>query len=397
MNVSARILLLSCALGLPACGDGLTSPGADGQSMVVLGAYHACALDSDGETTCWGVNTNGQTGIGGVMNRELPQQSIAGVTFASLALGFVHSCGLTGDGTAYCWGNNGGGRLGNDQVGIAVEPMMVSGGLTFVDMSAGGSHTCAVSDQSTAYCWGANGDGQLGIRDLGPDCGGTCAATPIPVDFTFEVQSITAGDAHTCALTTDAIAYCWGRNFDGQLGNGTLTDSPLPVLVQGGHRFLQLAAGGTHTCGLQTDSTAYCWGRNGSGQLGVPTTTTCAITGILCSSVPLAVETMRTFRTLSSGGSHSCAIAGDGTPHCWGRNREGQLGNGDVFDVPLPQQVLGGLRLQSVSVGAAHTCGVSFDSEVYCWGDNMRDQIGTGVQAFRYTEPQFVLSLADFS
>jgi alpha-tubulin suppressor-like RCC1 family protein len=191
------------------------------------------------------------------------------------------------------------------------------------------------------------------------------------------------------------VAYCWGSNADGQLGNGTLVSSPLPVLVQGGLQFAQIDAGGTHTCGLLTTGEAYCWGRNSSGQLGVPTTTpACTVTGAICSTLPLAVETTLTFQTISAGGSHTCAIATAGTSHCWGGNRRGQLGNGEVFDVPLPQQVLGGLTLQSISTGADHTCGVSVDAEVYCWGDNFRSQIGNGSSAFRFTKPQFIVSIA---
>lgn len=389
----APILLV----GILACGDGPTGPGLDPEASVSLGAYHACALSPDGQTTCWGVNSDGQVGTGAIGNAESPVPLLGDVQFVSLTMGFAHSCGLTSDGSAYCWGSNGGGRLGNSSVGVALEPMPVSGGIAFGQISAGGAHTCGVTDGSVAYCWGSNGDGQLGLRGLGPNCSGTCAATPTMVDAGFPVSHIAAGNAHTCALTPDGVAYCWGRNFDGQLGNGTLIDSPLPVLVRGGLQFAGLDAGGNHTCGLLVDGSVFCWGRNSSGQLGSPTGEACALTGALCSNIPIAVDTDRRFVTISAGGSHTCAIADTGTSHCWGRNHEGQIGNGEVFDVPVPQQVLGGLTLQSLSAGAAHTCGVSTDAEVYCWGDNFRKQIQAGTNAFRYTTPEFILSIADIS
>ncbi len=395
MNRMAHITLsVLCASAL-ACSDGPTGPGSDPEASVSVGAYHACALSSDEATTCWGVNSDGQVGNGMLGIPQAPGPLLGDVGFASLTMGFAHSCGLTNEGSAYCWGNNGGGRLGNSSVGIALEPTLVTGAIAFAQISAGGAHTCGVTEDFAAYCWGSNGDGQLGIRGPGPNCSGTCAATPTMIDAGFPVRAITAGNAHTCALTTDGVAYCWGRNFDGQLGNGTLTDSPLPVLVQGGRQFAGLDAGGNHACGLLVDGSAFCWGRNSSGQLGSPTVKECAITGALCSNTPLAVDTDLRFATMSAGGSHTCAIAQGGTSHCWGRNQQGQLGNGDVFDVPVPQQVLGGLTLQSLSAGAEHTCGVSTDAEVYCWGDKFRKQIEAGANVFRYTTPVFVLSIAE--
>jgi len=280
-------------------------------------------------------------------------------------------------------------------VPLTGEPMKVSGDLVFASISAGQAHTCAVTVDFTAYCWGSNTAGQLGTRDLVPDCGGSCSGTPIEVDAPFSVKSIAAGNGHTCALTTDGAAYCWGGNADGQLGNGTLAGSPLPVLVLGGNVFRRLDAGGAHTCGILTSGSVVCWGRNSVGQLGDPTVTdSCPTTGAACSSSPRPVDTDLLFQTLSAGGAHTCGIAEAGTAHCWGGNRGGQLGNGDVFNVPVPQQVLGALMLQSLDTGAEHTCGVSVDAEVFCWGDNFRLQIGTGLSVFRYLEPTFILQLS---
>jgi alpha-tubulin suppressor-like RCC1 family protein len=395
MTRLASALVPILLVGMVACGDGPTAPALDPEASVSLGGYHACALSPDGQATCWGVNGDGQVGNGKVGGAALPSELLGGLEFTTITSGFAHSCGLTEDGVAFCWGSNGGGRLGIGNVTFTPEPIKISGDLVFASMSAGQAHTCGATIDNIAYCWGSNTFGELGTRDLAPDCNGTCSATPIEVDAPFSIQSITAGNTHTCALTTDGVAYCWGNNGDGQLGNGTLVGSPLPVLVLGGHTFTRLDAGGAHTCGLLTTGSVLCWGRNSSGQLGDPTVTQdCPVTGAACSSSPRVVDTDLVFNTLSAGGAHTCAIAEAGTSHCWGGNRRGQLGNGEVFDVPVPQQVLGGLMLQSLDTGAEHTCGVSVDTEVYCWGDNFRRQLGTGSSAFRYLEPIFILSLS---
>ncbi len=364
--------------------------------MISLGAYHACVLPSEREASCWGVNTDGQVGSGRFGNPEFPGVIVGGLLFEQISLGFGHSCGLTEDGDAYCWGSNGGGILGTGMPGASAEPLLVTGNIRWLIVSGGGTHTCGVSDAMAAYCWGSNQTGQLGLRGLAPDCGGTCAATPQLVEAAFAVSTVTTGATHTCALTTDSVGYCWGSNADGQLGNGTLVSSPLPVLVQGGLRFKALDAGGNHTCGLLDDGTAFCWGRDDDGQLGAGLETQeCAVTGAKCSTSPLAVETTRTFAAISAGGKHTCALTPDGTAHCWGNNRRGQLGNGEVFNVPVPQQVLGSNRLQSISAGEGHTCGVSADADVFCWGDNFRGQLGNGSGGFRFVEPQFILSLRE--
>jgi alpha-tubulin suppressor-like RCC1 family protein len=84
---------------------------------------------------------------------------------------------------------------------------------------------------------------------------------------------LSAGVFHTCGETTDRLAYCWGSNTYGGLGDGTETPRLRPVAVTGGLRFSQVSAGGFYTCGVSTDQAAYCWGNNFGGPLGDGTTT----------------------------------------------------------------------------------------------------------------------------
>jgi alpha-tubulin suppressor-like RCC1 family protein len=129
-------------------------------------------------------------------------------------------------------------------------------------ISAGLMHTCALTVQGAAYCWGLNADGQLG------NGGNANSPTPVPVAGGLTFEAISAGWWHTCALTATGAAYCWGLNFHGQLGDGSnATTLAVPAPVAGSLTFDDLAAGGHHTCAITPSRMTYCWGSNSSGQL----------------------------------------------------------------------------------------------------------------------------------
>src|SRR5690606_11881882 len=135
------------------------------------------------------------------------------------------------------------------------------------------------------------------------------------------VESITAGYHHTCAVDTDGVAYCWGNNEYGQLGEGSAeVRRTKPVAVVGDLRFNTVIAGGYHTCGVATTGPSYCWGKNAVGQLGDVTTDNCS------RAVPVSGD--HRFIALAAGESDTCGLLGSGQVYCWGLNLRGQLGNG---------------------------------------------------------------------
>jgi alpha-tubulin suppressor-like RCC1 family protein len=186
--------------------------------------------------------------------------------------------------------------------------------LSFRQVSAGGTHSCGVTTDNRAYCWGVGG-GPLG------DGTTTQRLTPVAVTGGLRFLHVSAGGSHTCGLTTENRAYCWGDNVFGQLGDGTITGRLRPVQVAGGLVFRQVRAGGGHTCGLTPDGRAYCWGINELGELGIGTNTgpaSCSDFAFACSTNPVAVVTGLRFRQLSAD-DHTCGVTAESLAYCWGR------------------------------------------------------------------------------
>jgi alpha-tubulin suppressor-like RCC1 family protein len=278
---------------------------------------------------------------------------------------------------------------------MSPQPMAAATGpLTFRQVSAGGGHSCAVATDDQAYCWGVGSAGQLGIgTDAGlPICDGLpCSTRPAAVVGGLRFRTLTTGTSHTCGVTTDDRAFCWGSNASGQIGDGqgerTLRNLA-PTAVVGGLAFRQLAAGHGHTCGRTTTNLVYCWGLNSDGQLCDGTTTD--------RLVPTPVASSRRFRQVTAGLQHTCAITTAGEAFCWGLNLAGQLGDSSAARIrPRPVRVAGGHAFRQIDGGTLHTCAVTTSDRAFCWGEGHNGAIGDGKTLRRYW-PRAVRSTADF-
>ncbi|HTI06012.1 MAG TPA: Ig-like domain-containing protein [Gemmatimonadales bacterium] len=195
--------------------------------------------------------------------------------------------------------------------------------------------------------------------------------------------AVSTGDDHSCGLTLAGVAYCWGRNDHGQLGDSTTTNRTAPAPVAGGLTFRALVAGGRHTCGLSTSGPWFCWGANESGQLGDGTTSD--------QWSPVAMAGSLQFIALSLGESHTCGIVSqpdlEALYYCWGLNDHGQLGDGTTTPRTSPTLVAGiVLASGPVSAGGDHTCAQNFDlGETFCWGANNHGQLADATTIDRPT------------
>jgi alpha-tubulin suppressor-like RCC1 family protein len=187
------------------------------------------------------------------------------------------------------------------------------------------------------------------------------------------------GGAHTCGVTTDDRAYCWGNNGSGELGDGTRISRPRPVAVAGGLLFRQIDGGNNHTCGVTTADKAYCWGFGTVGQVGDGATAAYNVR-------PVAVAGQRRFDHVNAGYQHTCGVTLAGRGFCWGSNGDGRLGDGTTTTRLRPVRVGNDLILAQVSAGIQHTCAVTPDDRAFCWGSNGTGEVGV-IPAGQYPSP----------
>ncbi len=327
-----------------------------------------------------GCGEEAQSPTGPAAEPELAASSTAPLTFAQISAGSAHACGVTTAGKGYCWGrNSGSGNLGDGTGNDSPVPAAIVGGLVFKEVRAGISHSCGLTSDGHAYCWGQNDLGALGNGNR------TGSTTPVAVAGGHIFTEIKVGYRHSCALNSAGVAFCWGENVHAQLGLGTVAGpedcsgvacSTRPVRVTGGLTFRLVRPGGEHTCGLTTAGKAYCWGNNIFGQIGDGT--------IDLRLRPTAVSGGHVFRVLSAGGMHTCAVTTTHAAYCWGLNKDGRIGDGGTSPRRrVPYAVTGGLKFSGVNAGVEHTCGVTTASVAYCWGSNVYAQLGDGTRTNR--------------
>jgi len=249
-------------------------------------------------------------------------------------------------------------------------------------ISAGFAHTCALLDDGGVRCWGANEHGQLG--------NGSTTDSPVPVEVRLQApaSAVAAGYVHSCAIVAGGAVWCWGDNTTGSLGDGSTTGRTSPVQVVGLAGAIAIAAGGGEVDGV-TANTYYghtcvvvpagveCWGSNESGQLGNGS--------FVESHVPVQTSDISTTPTaIAVGDRHTCAVVG-GQARCWGADGSKQLGDGATTNQKKPVTVSAlGSGVTAIAAGAAHSCAVvnaASNGELWCWGSNSAGQ-ANGVATF---------------
>ena len=298
------------------------------------------------------------------------------------------SIALSMDGKVFSWGWNQNGDLGNGNssdvnIPVAVKtegtPMKSK---TISQISSGGTHNLALSMDGKVYAWGDNNNGQLGD--------GTTNNSNVPVAVKTNgtdmdgktIVQVSAGDEHTIALDTEGNIYEWGTMFGiySRITTPRLLDVVGTVITN--KIITKVVAGNRYSTAIASDGTVYAWGNNSNFGIN--------------SKTPVKLDFFgKNIESISLGDSHALAIASDGTVYAWGNNFYGQLGNGTNANstVPVKVSIIGGLptnKALKVEVGSNHSIVVTTNGEVYAWGKNIDGQLGNGTNVGSSSTPVLV-------
>jgi len=322
-------------------------------------------------------------------NTGLAGKTVTAISVNTLA-SYPYSCAVA-SGAAYCWGSNNYVALGtgqnstvlpNSTTPVAVDTSGVLAGKTVTAITTGDGHACAIAS-GAAYCWGAGGNGRLG--------NGTSTSSSSPVAVSTSgvlagktVTAISASSGTTCAVASGA-AYCWGYNTNGTLGNNSTTDSNVPVAVDtsgvlAGKTVTSIAVSNNTACVIANGG-VYCWGAGAFGVLGNGSTTD--------SLVPVAVDTSgvlagKTITKLTVTTGSACALSTEGYTYCWGSAGSGALGNGTTSGTYTTPQaviysgVLAGKGPTDISIGGSQNTCLIVSGSAYCWGYNATGALSIG-------------------
>jgi alpha-tubulin suppressor-like RCC1 family protein/endonuclease/exonuclease/phosphatase family metal-dependent hydrolase len=284
----------------------------DWQSVAAGGA-DTCGIRQSGKLFCWGLNNEGQLGVGDKKVKTEPKK-VAGYDWRQVSLGWFTSCGVQGDHTAWCWGDNSGRQIGDGTNQQRLKPVRVKGG-NWASVSVGFRHACGIKTDGSLWCWGRNTFGQVGNGTV------TDVRKPTRIGTADNWSEVSASFSHTCGVRGTEVR-CWGRNSRGQLGDGTRADRSVATPVPGLPAMDDVVAAEGSSCGLDDQSRLWCWGSNAYGALG---------NGEAGSSND-AVRGNGTYKRLSAGWMHVCGVTQTNATTCWGNNERGQIGDATVTD-----------------------------------------------------------------
>ena len=333
---------------------------------------------------------------------DLPEMTIwPGIV--QVTSGYHHNIAIKNDWTVWAWGSNLSGQLGDGSNDSRNLPVQVKGpnGMGWltdiIAIAAGNQHSIALSGDGHVLSWGSNTYGQLG--------NGSLEKSYIPVyvlndqNEPFEhVSAIACGANHSFLVTEDNQLWAWGKNESGQLGDGTTMNQNRPIRIVGlpeELRVLQLSPGDSHSLALLDNGQVWSWGDNTSGQLGIGS--------VISSLVPIRVLQadseipLENIVEIAAGAFHSLALSSDGYIWSFGLNQNGQLGNGGPVYTTSPikvqtstlENVLG--NIGKIAAGTDHSLAIQNNGKIWAWGKNDGGQLGNATQTNTYYPSQVTI------
>ena len=309
------------------------------------------------------------------------------VALTKVKAGGEHSCGLTPtSGRPICFGANGKHQLGavttemkgDEPISKMPVAVNVPADLKFTDIAVGGRHTCAVTTDGAAWCWGDNEFGQLGNGATGGE-----EATPVAVQMpaSTKFSALALGDDFSCAIAqASGEVWCWGNDAEGRLGRNVTLTGPAnkPGKTIGNDKVKVLSAGLAHACAVTESGDGMCWGRNDAKQVAP------GDVAAILNPQGVAMGAGQSFKSIAAGSHHSCGVISTGDVWCWGNNDKYQVGQSTTGTHSTPKPVSSQVKFESVIAGADFTCAVAASGpgvrqgDAYCWGGNGNGQLGSG-------------------
>ncbi len=298
------------------------SLGSDNETRADTFTNHACAIDSEGVLWCWGANASGELGLGHISNEDYflfpgmmePPQKVAlpeGIKAKMVSMGINNGCAIDSNNDLWCWGANNYGQLGDpDIVDFSYFPIRIenNSGSKWMKISTYKYHTCGIDNSGFIWCWGRNYEGQIGT-------GTTDGIIPIPTQIAYtgwiDVQT---GLEETCALNRDGDLYCWGSNATGILANDSVSESNIPILINNpdGVKWEKFSLRYQHICGIDENKNLWCWGENQFGQNGVP-----ANINPVRTPTKISNPEGTPWKDVALGRYYTCAIDTNDAIWCW--------------------------------------------------------------------------------
>ena len=335
---------------------------------VSTGSLHTCALLDNGSVKCFGEGDNGRLGYGATtdigrttasMGDGLPAVDLGtGRSAKLLATGAAHTCAVLDNDAVKCWGLNDDGQLGvgdidarGDDAGemgdaLPAVSLGLAAGVRVVAITAGDAHTCVLLSSGAVQCWGAGANGRLGSgneNSRGDEAGEMGAMLPnVDLGAGRTAKAISVGAAHTCVIRDLNDVVCWGVGATGRLGTGAEDDigdgagemgaALTAVPLGAGRTAVALSAGRLHTCVVLDNNTVKCWGGGTSGRLGTGDTMSRGDQPdeLGDNLAAIALGTSRTARSVVTGVAHTCVVLDTWQLKCFGLGSSGRLGSGSI-------------------------------------------------------------------
>jgi len=363
--------------------------------QISMGEDSACGIKYDGITFCWGVGA--YRGLDGATENNIVQVyndgALGGRSIKTIAAGYSERCFIADDGGLYCIGD---GRLwekaGWGDLSVNTKLVHIDGGGVLKDKSVSSLTSnyhgvCALTDGDIIYCWGHDGFNNAYFGPINVSDNALLKGK--------KIVSMSSMNDHTCVIASDNKVYCWYNDQYGTL-QGQRQDDMSPVAVDLGNSLIgetltQISSGSTSDCVSTLSGRIYCWGYNNFGTLGDKTNINKLNPVLVYSNDALIGKKVA---SLVSGDLHFCALMTDGGIYCWGRNNEGQLGEGSVNNSNVPvavnmDGVLSGKTVKNIYSYYNTVYALTTDGQLFGWGSNSSKLLSSSDTDY-YNEPMIV-------